>query len=140
MVDLRKFLEAEPGQPSALAISQVGIVGSLVAGIGAFCPFLVIAGHHVTYFARGYGDGQYVVGAAFIGLIASTVRTRIVTTMAGIFILTLLYQDVGNAGGIFSRPVHHLFNTISIGWGVYVVAAGAALMVISSLIPRRRTV
>ncbi|HEY1428495.1 MAG TPA: hypothetical protein VGF18_02905, partial [Candidatus Tumulicola sp.] len=121
MVDLRKLRDVIPDHIRAMPLSWEGIAGSLLAGFGAFCPLIDIAGHHVTYFARGHGDGQIVVGAAFIGLMGALIRTRFVTSLSGIVILALLFSlyqsDIapivrmhhaaGNAG-VFSGPLSFL--------------------------------
>jgi hypothetical protein len=129
---LRKFIAEQHG---ALPISWIGVFGSLIAGAGAFCPIVDSLGHHGTYFARGHGDGQIVVGAAFIGLIAATIRVRFVTALGGVVILALLY-DLYKHG---LTTVAGLQDSIWADSGMYVMAFGAVLMLASPLIRRRRT-
>jgi hypothetical protein len=134
MLDLRKLREFITEQRGALPISWIGVFGSLVAAAGAFCPIVDSLGHHGTYFARGHGDGQIVVGAAFIGLIAATIRVRFITTLGGVVILVLLY-DLYKHGIVTTA---HLQDSIGADWGLYVMAFGAVLMIVSPLIGRRR--
>jgi len=135
MVDLRRLRKFIAEQRGALPISRIGVFGSLVAAAGAFCPIVDSLGHHGTYFARGHGDGQIVVGAAFIGLIAATIRVRFVTALGGIVILAMLY-DLYNHG---LATVAGLQDSIWADSGIYVMAFGAVLMLASPLIRRRRT-
>jgi hypothetical protein len=142
MLALRKFREVIPAERRDLPVSKVGVAGSLLAALGAFCPLLDVAGHHVTYFARGHGDGQIVVGAAFIGLMAATIRMRFITSIAGIVILAMLYglyrHEVA-AVARFGLP-HYLADSLTADWGLYLMGGGAVLMVVSSLMhlrPRR---
>ena len=135
MIDLQKWREFIAEQRASLPISWIGVFGSLIAAAGAFCPFVDSLGHHGTYFARGHGDGQIVVGAAFIGLIAATIRVRIITAFGGIVILILLY-DLYKHG---LTTVAGLQDSIWADSGIYVMAFGAVLMLASPLIRRRRT-
>jgi hypothetical protein len=151
MVDLRK-LRAVSVHFRAYPVSRVGVIGSLVAAIGALCPLVDIAGHHITYFARGHGDGQIVVGAAFIGLIAAVIRVRVITALMGVVILTMLYNlyshelaviarihDAADHAGIFSGLAGRLADSVSVEWGLYVMAFGAVLMVLSPIFRPRRS-
>jgi hypothetical protein len=123
-----------------MPVSKVGVLGSILAGLGAFCPLLDVAGHHVTYFARGHGDGQIVVGAAFIGLMAATIRLRFVTSIAGIVILAMLYDLYRHEIAVIARfgLPHYLADSLTADWGLYLMAGGAALMVASALMPNPR--
>jgi hypothetical protein len=134
MVDLRRLRKFIAEQRGALPISWIGVFGSLIAAAGAFCPIVDSLGHHGTYFARGHGDGQIVVGAAFIGLIAATIRVRFVTALGGVVILVLLY-DLYKHGIVTTA---RFADSISTDSGIYVMAFGAVLMLASPLIRRRR--
>lgn len=151
---------AEEGPPAATPVpesqptptSPIGSVGSVVAGVGAFCPLLDIMGRQITYVANGHGDGMVVLGLAFIGLLASRMRGRTVTAAAGVAILVLLYNlysremaaiariqsAAAGATGMFSGFTHQIANSVSVDWGLYVMAGGAALMIVSPFVPRRR--
>jgi hypothetical protein len=135
MVDLRKLRRFIAEQRGALPISWIGVWGSLIAAVGAFCPIVDSLGHHGTYFARGHGDGQIVVGAAFIGLMAATIRVRFVTALGGVVILALLY-DLYKHG---ITTIARLEDSFWSDWGLYVMAFGAVLMLASPLIRRSRT-
>lgn len=139
----------ESARPST---ARIGVVGSIAAGVGAFCPLLDIMGRRITYIANGHGDGMVVVGLAIIGFLAARLRGRVVTAGAGIAILVLLYNlynrevaaiariqgAAAGATGMFSGFAHQLADSVSIDWGLYLMAAGAALMIVSPLVPRRR--
>jgi hypothetical protein len=126
--ELRSHFRAYP-------ISRIGLIGSLIAAIGAFLPLIDSAGHHITYFGRGHGDGQIVVGAAFIGLMAAGLRVRVVTALMGIVILAMLYN-------LRNHEITAIANLQASIWpdvGLYVMAFGALLMLLSPIFRPRIT-
>jgi hypothetical protein len=108
-------------------------------------------GRQISYFANGHGDGMIVVGLAVLGCLGATIGGRIVTALSGAAILAFIYNlyssesyeiaklhAAADNAGMFSGFAQELANSVSIDWGLYVMAGGAALMIAAPLLSGRR--
>jgi hypothetical protein len=129
------------------------VAGAVIAIGGCFCPFasLPFVGD-ITYFLNGKGDGVWVVvisgvvgvmamlnivtpavlGSVLIGALLFSFEARLASAVARIL------QSVGQGRGtLLSGLGDMLLRQVRIEWGFWVIALGAALMLLGGVLRLR---
>lgn len=136
---------------------NIVILGALLTIVGCFCPFIHIpVAGSITYMANGNGDGTWVIGLSVVALICASVRLPGAGAVVGGIIVFLLFraQSIMNealarmhaaadGAGFLSGFAQAIASAVYVEFGFYVVAAGAALMLlggIASFFIRRKRV
>jgi hypothetical protein len=138
----------------------IGIVGGALLIVGIFLPLISISGIGVSGFTvvtnAPIGDSWYIILLALCGvgglLLALTNNYRALLAPGLIALGMLIYMFVkwqsgmasmggpgGAAAGEDSELAQQIASAVSIGMGVYVMAAGAIVMIVAGVLKNKPT-
>lgn len=126
---------------------NIVILGAISAIAGCFCPFihLPFVGS-INYVLNGKGDGTWVALLSVVALIFASCRVSVVGAIAAAIIGFLLLRlqgvmtnalasihETAGRSGFLSGLANAMADAVYLEYGFYLVAAGAALMLLGGI-------